>query len=83
MHPYLAIDQDSGDSQILLGITTLKELRILIDYYIDQWQYKLDKASIQIDTFQRFRKKTKGAIVYALMEVNHLISSESNTILAS
>ena len=29
---YLAIDQDSGDSQILLEITALTELRILIDY---------------------------------------------------
>ena len=28
---YIAIDQDQGDSQILLGITVLNELKILVD----------------------------------------------------
>jgi hypothetical protein len=74
LRPYLAIDRDPGDSQILLGITTLTELKILIDCQTYQWQYKLDKTSIRIDSFQRFQKRTRGAKVYALVEVNHLIS---------
>ena len=36
LQPYLAIDQDPGDSQILLGITALKEQKILIDCYTDK-----------------------------------------------
>ena len=74
LRPYLAIDRDPGDSQILLGMTTLTELKILIDCQTYQWQYKLDKTSIRIDSFQRFQKRTRGAKVYALVEVNHLIS---------
>jgi hypothetical protein len=65
-------------------MTALTELRILIDCQTYQWQYKLDKTSIRIDSFHRFRKKAKGAMIYALIEVNHLISSaESNSQLAS
>ena len=33
LRPYLAIDQDPRDSQILLGITALAKQKILIDYY--------------------------------------------------
>ena len=77
LRPYLAIDQDPGDSQILLGMTALIELRILIDCQTYQWQYKLDKTSIRIDTAQHFKRHTKGAIVYTLVEINHLLSSES------
>jgi hypothetical protein len=73
--PYLAIDRDSGDSQILLGMTALSELKLLVDCETSQWQYKLDKASIWINTFQCFQKHAKGARVYALIEVNHLITS--------
>jgi len=76
LRPYLAIDRDPGDSQILLGMTALTELKIQIDCHTYQWQYKLDKASIRIDTYQRFQKHTKGARIYALMEVNHLIASK-------
>ena len=32
LRPYLAIDRDPTDSQILLGMTALTELKILIDY---------------------------------------------------
>ena len=31
LRPYLAIDRDPGDSQILLGMTALTEQKILID----------------------------------------------------
>ena len=82
LHPYLAIDQDPGDSQILLEITALIELQILIDCQTYQQQYKLDKTSIRINTAQHFKRHTKGAIVYTLVEINHLLSSES-LILAS
>jgi len=75
LRPYIAIDRDPGDSKILLGMTALTELKIVIDCQTCQWQYKLDKASIRIDTFQRFRKKASGARVYALVEVNSLLTS--------
>ena len=78
LRPYLAIDRDPGDSQVLLGMTALAEQKILIDCYTHQWQYKLDKASIRIDTFRRFRKKANRVRVYALVEVNHLITSKSS-----
>ena len=51
LRPYLAIDRDPRDSQILLGITALNKLKILVDCETYQWQYKLDKASIRIDSF--------------------------------
>jgi len=31
LRPYLAIDRDPGDSQLLLGMTALNELKVLID----------------------------------------------------
>ena len=55
----------------------LAEQKILINCEAGQWQYKLDKASIKVDTFQRFQKKAKGVRIYALIEVNHLISSRA------
>src|SRR5271155_4862828 len=47
LRPYLAIDRDPDDSQILLGMTALNELKILIDCEDCQWQYKLDKSNIR------------------------------------
>ena len=64
-------------------MTALKEQKILIDCHTDQWQYKLDKTSIRINTAQRFKKRTKGARIYALVEVNHLISSSETSQLAN
>ena len=71
--PYIAIDQDPGDSQILLGMPALTELKILVDCEAYQWQYKLDKTDIRIDSYKRFRKWARNANVYALIEINHLI----------
>ena len=31
LRPYLAIDQDPRDAQILLGMTALQELKMLVD----------------------------------------------------
>lgn len=76
LRPYLAIDRDPGDSQVLLGITALNDLKILIDCDTYQWQYKLDKTNIRLDTYKRFQKRTKNANIYALIEVNSLISSK-------
>ncbi len=71
--PYIAIDRDLGDSQVLLGMPALTELKILVDCEAYQWQYKLDKTDIRIDSYKRFQKWTRNANVYALIEVNHLI----------
>ena len=76
LRPYLAIDRDPGDSQILLGMTALSELKILVDCDTYQWQYKVEKTDIRVDTYKRFRKHIKGASIYALVEVNRLIASE-------
>jgi len=73
LRPYIAIDRDPEDSQILLGMPALTELKILVDCEQYQWQYKLDKTDVRIDTYKRFRKWTRNANVYALIEVNHLI----------
>jgi len=51
----------------------LNELKILVDCEAYQWQYKLDKSDIRIDSYKRFQKWTRNANVYALIEVNHLI----------
>src|SRR6266536_1034367 len=51
----------------------LTELKILVDCEAYQWQYKLDKTDIRIDSYKRFQKWTRNANVYALIEVNHLI----------
>ena len=67
------MDQDPGDSQILLGMPALTEQKILVDCEAYQWQYKLEKSDIRIDSYKRFQKWTRNANVYALIEVNHLI----------
>ena len=59
-----------------MGITALNDLKILIDCDTCQWQYKLDKTNIRLDTYKRFQKRTKNANIYALIEVNSLISSK-------
>ncbi len=81
LRPYIAIDRSPGDSQILLGMTALNELKILLDCENYQWQYKLDKTSIRLDSYQRFCKRARNANVYALIEINHLISSETTALI--
>ena len=71
--PYIAIDRDPGDSQVLLGMPALTELKILVDCEAYQWQYKLDKSDIRINSYKRFRKWTRNTNIYALIKVNHLI----------
>jgi hypothetical protein len=73
LRPYIAIDRDLEDSQILLGMPALNELKILVDCEQYQWQYKLDKSDVRINSYKRFRKWTKNANVYALIKVNQLI----------
>jgi hypothetical protein len=73
LRPYIAIDRDPGDSQVLLGMPALNELKILIDCEQYQWQYKIEKSDVRIDSYKRFRKWTKNANVYALIKVNQLI----------
>jgi hypothetical protein len=51
----------------------LNELKILIDCEQYQWQYKLEKSDVRIDSYKRFRKWTKNTNVYALIKVNQLI----------
>ena len=73
LRPYLAVDRDQGDSQVLLGMPALMELKILVDCEAYQWQYKLEKTDIRIETYRQFQKRSKGAKIYALIEVNHLL----------
>jgi hypothetical protein len=54
LRPYIAIDRDAGDSQILLGMPALNELKILVDCEKYQWQYKLEKSDVRIDSYKRF-----------------------------
>ncbi len=55
--PYLAVDRDPGDSQILLGMPALTEQKIILDCNTRTWQYKLDKSSIRIDNSRRFLRR--------------------------
>ena len=81
LRPYLAIDRDPDDSQLLLGMTALNELKILIDCENCQWQYKLDKSDIQLESYKRFQKRVKNARIYALVEINHLIPSTISSLI--
>jgi hypothetical protein len=73
LRPYIAIDRDPEDSQILLRMPALNELKILVDCERYQWQYKLGKSNVRIDSYKRFQKRIQGASVYALIKVNHLL----------
>ena len=81
LRPYLAIDRDLDDSQVLLGITALNELKVFIDCENSQWQYKLEKSDIRLESYQRFRKRAKNAIVYALVDINYLIPSDISSLI--
>ena len=81
LRPYLAIDRDLDDSQVLLGMTALNELKVFIDCENSQWQYKLEKSDIRLESYQRFRKRAKNAIVYALVDINHLIPSDISSLI--
>ena len=81
LRPYLAIDRDPNDSQVLLGMTALNELKVFIDCENSQWQYKLEKSDIRLESYQRFRKRAKNAIVYALVDINHLIPSNISSLI--
>ena len=61
-------------------MTALKEMRILVDCENYQWEYKLAKPDIKLESYRRFSKRTKRAKIYALIEVNHLIPSEYATL---
>jgi hypothetical protein len=77
LRPYLAVNRDQGDSQVLLGMPALTELKMLVDCETYQWQYKLEKTDIRIETYKRFQKRSKGAKIYALIEVNQLLRHSS------
>jgi hypothetical protein len=81
LRPYLAIDRDPSDSQILLGMTALQELKVFIDCENCQWQYKLDKSNIRMESCKRFSRRAKNACVYALIDVNHLIPSDVSSLI--
>ena len=81
LRPYLAIDRDPGDSQLLLGMTALNELKVLIDCENCQWQYKLDKSNVRLESYKRFQKRARNANVYALIDINHLIPSEISSLI--
>ena len=81
LRPYLAIDRDPNDSQLLLGMTALNELKVFIDCESYQWQYKLDKSDIRLEPYRRFQKRAKNANVYALVEINHLIPSNITSLI--
>src|SRR6266487_1760893 len=51
----------------------LNELKVFIDCENSQWQYKLEKSDIQLESYKQFRKRK--AQVYALVDINHLIPS--------
>ena len=40
IRPFLAIDQDARDSQVLLGRPTLKDFDIVIRNSLDSWEFK-------------------------------------------
>jgi hypothetical protein len=73
LRPYLAVDRDQGDSQVLLGMPALTELKIVVDCEAYRWEYKAENITVRLDSHQRFQKHTKGAKIYALVEVNHLL----------
>ena len=61
----------------------LTELKVLLDCDTGQWEYKVDKTSIQVEPYHQFQRKTKEAKVYALVEVNHLLRSRSADLLGN
>ena len=81
LRPYLAIDRDPHDSQVLLGMTALNELKVFIDCESCQWQYKLEKSDIKLESYQRFWKRVRKAQVYALVDINHLIPSSIRSLI--
>ncbi|KAK9364591.1 putative retrovirus poly protein [Lipomyces kononenkoae] len=77
--PFLAIDRDSDDAELLLSHGTLQELGISLSL-ADQkttWQYQLHRSRkpfIRSDNKKRFRKRlTKSPHVFALVMINPLI----------
>jgi hypothetical protein len=62
-------------------MTALNELKVFIDCENSQWQYKLEKSDIRLESYQRFRKRAKNAIVYALVDINHLIPSDISSLI--
>ena len=47
LRPYLAIDRDKDDTQILLGMPALEKMKIKVDCEKHEWQYKLSKNGIR------------------------------------
>ena len=60
-------------------MTALSELKVFIDCENGQWQYKLEKSDIRLESYKRFRKRK--AQVYALVDINHLIPSSISSLI--
>ena len=58
----------------------LTELKIVVDCEAYQWEYKAESITVRLDSYQRFQKHTKGAKIYALVEVNHLLRQGTDKI---
>ena len=62
-------------------MTALNKLQVLIDCETCQWQYKLDKSNIRLESYKRFQKRARSANIYALINVNYLIPSEISSLI--
>ena len=78
LRPYLVVDRTVGNSQVLLGILALNKLKILVNCELYQWEYKVKKTYIRVDSYRWFQKRTSGTRVYALVKVNYLLRSISD-----
>jgi hypothetical protein len=54
LRPYIAVDGDPGDSQILLGMPALTDARILLDCEAYTWQYQITSQDVKVESLQRF-----------------------------
>jgi hypothetical protein len=59
LRPYIAIDRDPGDSQILLGMPALTDARILLDCEAYTWQYQITSQDVRVESLQRFQKRIR------------------------
>ena len=62
IRPFLAVDRDPRDSQVLLGRPTLKDFDIIIQNGQDSWEFKrIPKVKkISVSQFQREFSKAKA-----------------------
>ena len=78
--PYLALDRDTDEPPVLIGMPGLQEMRVKIDLEPGSlsWEYKLAQT-VKVESTKKFRHRARKATVYAAVPISPFLRKPETT----